>query len=44
MSTNTLKLVVVTNTNIRFIVSLASDLTIHKALPIILKKYKLVVS
>ena len=44
MSNNILKLVVNTNNNIRFIVYLPSDLTIHKALPVILKKYKSVVS
>lgn len=44
MSNNLLKLVFVTNTKIRFIASLPSDLTIQKALPIILKKYKSVVA
>jgi hypothetical protein len=44
MTSNLIKLVINTNKNVRFIVALPSDLTIQKSIPLILKKYKSVVS
>lgn len=43
MSKDKIKVVVSTSTNIRFITALPAELTIAKALPLLLNKYKAVV-
>jgi hypothetical protein len=44
MSSNLIRLVIKTNTNLRFIVSLPNTIVIRDAFPLILKKYKTVIA
>lgn len=43
MSTGKIRLMVSTNTNIRFLTALPSEITIAKSLPIFLNKYRTVI-
>ncbi len=44
MSKDKIRVVVNTNTNVRFLTALPADITFREALPVVLSKYKTVVS